>query len=222
MLELVDLLQNPEVELLLGSDGGAKTPVGSFGALIASQASASGTLDRIILEIGGYAYGLAPSSFRAESYGQLAVLRLLLQVQRYFQIPITCKLRLLLDNSGRISRTEKLIRVPKLAPRQCLLSDFDLDLQIRDTLHQLRITPRSEHIHSHQEATLQQQGEDLPWKVQINSRCDEIATDYLRRQSQPVTQVPFLPASKVALVVNGTTITSRIPSQLRHHCSSTF
>ena len=39
MLELVDLLQNPEVELLLGSDGGAKTPVGSFGALIASQAS---------------------------------------------------------------------------------------------------------------------------------------------------------------------------------------
>ena len=76
MPALLEVLTNPAVELLLGSDGGAKATVGSFGAVIASQVSEHGTLDHIILEIGGYAYGLAPSSFRAESYGQLAVLRL--------------------------------------------------------------------------------------------------------------------------------------------------
>ena len=220
MQELLELLANPGIELILGSDGGARDPVGSFGAVMASQQSAHGTQDRIILEIGGYAYGLTPSSFRAESYGQLAILRLLFHIKTYFKIPLHCEFRFLLDNSGRISRTATLLRNPNLAPRRCLISDFDLDMQILDTLQQLGITPKAEHVHSHQEEALQADGEPLPWAVQINTRCDEIATDYLRRQSTPVTTVPFLPASKVAVVVNDITLNGRIPSHIRHHCGA--
>jgi hypothetical protein len=102
------------------------------------------------------------------------------------------------------------------------MADFDLDMQILDTLQQLGISPSSEHIHSHQEADFQDSDEPLPWKVQINTRCDEIATDYLRQQSRPTTKVPFLPATKVALVVDDITITGRIPAQIRHHCGATF
>jgi hypothetical protein len=158
-----------------------------------------------------------------ESYGQLAVLSTLLQVQQYFPLHSTCKLCFLLDNSGHILRTKKFLQSPRLAQRpQCLISNFDLDLKIRDTLKQVQISPSVKHVHIHQEDALQQQGEPLPWKVQIKSCCDEIATNYLRHQSQPVTKLTFLPASTIAVVVNSTTLTSRIPSQLHHHCSSTF
>jgi hypothetical protein len=147
---------------------------------------------------------------------------LLFQLHRYYEAPIECKLRFLLDNSGRISRTKRLLTTPALAPRQCLMADFDLDMQILDTLTQLGISPSSEHIHSHQDETLRDSDEPIPWKVQIDSRCDEIATDYLQQQSQPTRKVPFLPATTVALVVEDTTITGRIPAHLRHHCGTTF
>jgi hypothetical protein len=54
--------------LLLASDGGAHALQGSFGCLLA-------TLDTILLNCGGRAYGAdPPRSFRAEGYGMLAIL----------------------------------------------------------------------------------------------------------------------------------------------------
>ena len=85
----------------------------------------------------------------------------------------------------------------------------------------MNLRTSDEHIHSHQDETLRDPEDPIPWKVQINTRCDVIATAHLRRQSHPVLLVPFLPASKVALTVNNRTITSRLPSQLRHICGST-
>jgi hypothetical protein len=56
----------------------------------------------------------------------------------------------------------------------------------------------------------------MSWKIQINSRCDVIATDHLRRQATPALLVPMLPASRVSLAINKRTITSKVATQLRH------
>jgi hypothetical protein len=93
-------------------------------------------------------------------------------------------------------------------------------MQIRDTIQQLGINTTDEHIYSHQEPP--QQGAPIPWKTQINERCDAIATDHLEDQSTPILDVPFLPASIAQLNVHRRTITSRLPTQLRQICGSTM
>ena len=214
------LFRDPQVELILSSDGGAKDRLGSYGALIASQESPLGQADKILVEVGGIAFGDTPRSFRAESYGQLAILRLLLHLSLYLRCPIQCKCRFLLDNSGRLTRTRHILRHPQPSPRRCLLSEFDLDLQIRDTVGAMQLRTSDEHIHSHQDENQEAPDASTAWKIQLNTRCDSIATEHLQRQTDPILLVPFFPASKVALTVDRRTITGRIPSQLRHHCGS--
>jgi hypothetical protein len=220
--DLRRLFGNPEVELILSSDGGAKDSMGSFGALLASQSDDQDSLDVILVEVGGIACGDTPRSFRAESYGQLAGLRLLYHLTIFLGVPALCRFRFLLDNLGRLTRTRRLLLHPRPSPRTFLSADFDLDMQIHDTLSQLNIRTRDEHIASHQDESAHLPDNPKWWKVQLNSRCDIIATDHLRRQTHPILSVPFLPASRVALEVGGRTITSKLPSQLRLLGSSTF
>eukprot|EP00980_Cylindrotheca_fusiformis_P014528 scaffold3908_cov99-Cylindrotheca_fusiformis.AAC.1 len=73
--DLIQQLTDPQQELILGSDGGARDPIGSFGAAIATPSPTATTTGAILVEMGGIAFGLATSSFRAESYRQLAPLR---------------------------------------------------------------------------------------------------------------------------------------------------
>jgi hypothetical protein len=218
--DILPLLTNPLIELILGSDGGAKDRLGSFGALLASQEGPHGTTDAILAEIGGAACGDTPRSFRAESYGQLAIVRLLFHISRHYGITIRCRCRFLLDNSGRLKRTRTILQQPQPPPRRYLLSDFDVDMQIRATIQHLGLTTTDEHIHSHQAPP--QPGEPIPWKTQINERCDAIATDHLERQTAPIINVPFLPASIVQLNIRRRTITSRLPTQIRQLCGSHF
>jgi hypothetical protein len=150
--DVLGLLISPQVELILRSDGGTKDRRGSFGALIASQAGPHNTLDRILNEIGGIAYGDTPRSFRAESYGQLAIVPLLFHFTCHFHIRIRCRCRFLLDISGRLRRTRTIIHQPHPTPRRYLISDFDIDMQLQDTLPKLRLCTADEHIHSHQES----------------------------------------------------------------------
>jgi hypothetical protein len=219
--DVLGLLTNPDVELILGSDGGAKDRRGSFGALIASQTSPHNTEDKFLVEIGGIAYGDTPRSFRAESYGQLALVRLLYHFTCHFHITIHCRCRFLLDNTGRLRRTRTIIQQPKPTPRRYLISDFDIDMQLRATLLKLQLRTVDEHIYSHQEHT-QSNAEALPWKMQINSRCDELATAHLRLQTKPSIQVPILPASIVMLELHQRTITRALPTQIRHICGSSM
>jgi hypothetical protein len=123
-----------------------------------------------------------------------------------------CRFRFLLDNQGRLTRTRRFIHQPMPSPRTFLSADFDLDMQISDTLRQLNIRTRDEHICSHQDDDPTQQEGRLSWKVQIYSRCDVIATDHFRRQTKPALLVPFLQASRVSMAVNKRTITSKLPT----------
>jgi hypothetical protein len=220
--DILRLLQAPDIELILGSDGGAKDRLGSFGALIASQMIPGISDDAILVETGGIAFGDTPRSFRAESYGQLASLRLLFHLTCFYDVRPLCSFRFLLDNQGRLTRTRRFIQHPTPEPRTFLNADFDLDMQIKATLNHLQIRTKDEHIRSHQDDDPTHPEGPLPWKVQINSHCDVIATDALRRQINPGLLVPFLPASRVSLAINRRTITSKLPSQLRHLGGSSF
>jgi hypothetical protein len=89
-------------------------------------------------------------------------------------------------------------------------------MQISDTLTQLNIQTSDEHIRSHQaDDPTSLNGDPVPWKMHLNSRCDTLATAHLRQQSKPTLLVPFLPASRVALAIKERSITRKLPAQIR-------
>ena len=66
------------IPLIHVRDGGAKDGAGSFGTVIALECE-NDEHHGIVTELQGQAFGPEPGSFRAEAYGMLAGLRLLLQ-----------------------------------------------------------------------------------------------------------------------------------------------
>jgi hypothetical protein len=70
-----------------------------------------------------------------------------------------------------------------------------------------------EHVKGHQDEA--EDGEPLSWEAQLNQRCDELATDHLASAMTVLPKVPFLPASRVDLTIQGTTLTHHFPSQIR-------
>jgi hypothetical protein len=84
--------------LFVVSDGGASDERGSFGALLATD-------DEIFVKLSGSTEGAAPGSFRAESYGCLAIFRLVYHFRQYHLIDsITCLHHFYCDNQGLITR----------------------------------------------------------------------------------------------------------------------
>jgi hypothetical protein len=94
--DIMTLLQDPNKQLILSSDGWAKDRRGSFGAVMASQPDRWSPTGAILMEIGGIAFGDTPRSIRVESYGQLAILRLLLHFTIYYNVRPECRFLFLL------------------------------------------------------------------------------------------------------------------------------
>ena len=53
------------------------------------------------------------------------------------------------------------------------------------------------------------------WPSILNQRCDALATQALAEATDPQPAVPFLPACRATLSIDGVTITHHIPTQIR-------
>ena len=207
---LLKLLRSKH-KVFLASDGGAHDPLGSFRCLIATKS-------KILTENGGQASGANPRSFRAEGYGMLSILRLLYHLTQYYDIPqIRGPVKMVCDSESLITRIKTSLDSKICRPRRKLFSEADVEAGITDTLQLLQLNIRFQHVHSHPEK--HHPNAPLSWDETLNTRCDELATHHLEAATTPKPLVPFIPASKAHLQVNGTTITHHIPTQLRYMCS---
>jgi hypothetical protein len=103
-------------------------------------------------------------------------------------------------------------------PNHCLSSECDLESGIVDILKRLPVTFSCNHVKGHQDANTAVA--DLPWEAQMNCHADACATDYLENWSEPSKIVPFVPASKVSLAIDGAAITRNAARRLRLAASS--
>ena len=184
------LLQTKE-NIYICSDGGAKDDIGSFGAVIANN-------KEILIHVTGQAYGKAPRSFRAEGYGILAILRFLLHFTQFNNISTQGKLKIYSDNEGFIIRVKQIKDFTHILPRRGMLSESDVELQIRDTLQLLQTDIELQHVLGHQDTN--KEIRELSWPAQLNIQCDILATNKLRTLN-PQNTVPTLPASKIMLQI---------------------
>jgi hypothetical protein len=133
--------------LYVVSDGGAAKELGSFGAVLASD-------DTIFVTLSGSTEGATPGSFRAESYGCLAIFRLLLHFcHYYYQLDTIGTLNnFFCDNLGLVTRLNHAAGPLQPFPRHFLRSDIDLELQILETIRLLDLSLSYTHVLGHQDA----------------------------------------------------------------------
>jgi hypothetical protein len=179
--------------LFVVSDGGASDERGAYGAVLA-------TADAILVKISGSTEGALPGSFRAESYGCLAILRFLYHFRRYNQLdPILCRNNFYCDNKGLITRLTFAAGPLSPFPRHYLQSNIDLEMQILDTIRLLGIDLHYHHVKGHQDSAAAPKT-PLSRQAQLNVECDLLATAALHT-ARPSPLVTYLPASKVAVII---------------------
>jgi hypothetical protein len=94
---LIEHLQTDQA-LFVVSDRGADAECDSYGAVLA-------TADAVLVKTSGSTEGALPGSFRAESYGCIAIFRLLYHFLLYFGLdPILCLNTFYCDNKGLVAR----------------------------------------------------------------------------------------------------------------------
>jgi hypothetical protein len=214
VLDLPALLTALEdnVAFYLASNGGAIPFKGSFGAVLA-------TSDVILAECGGRAQGADPRSFRSEAYGLLAITRLLLHLRAYYHLNVSrLTLTLVCDSKSLLDRLTAFIDLTRVVPRRFLFSEADAEMAILDTFRELKADITLEHVEAHQDT--KHPNRPPTWPAILNTRCDAIASDKLSSAVDILRKVPFLPASKISLEVQGVTITHHLPSQLRRSSNS--
>jgi hypothetical protein len=198
--------------LFIVSDGGAAGNSGSYGALVANNTET-------YVSVVGTTEGLLPGSFRAESYGCLAILRLIFHLVTYHRLPPTSFLHnFYCDNQGLVTRLQKAAGPLKRFPRHYLRSDIDVEMQIVDTLRLLAISLTYIHVKGHQDDDPQanQTGPTKPLSRQavLNIECNRMVTAALLN-APTAPAITFFPASKVTLSVDGITVTRKLPRMIR-------
>jgi hypothetical protein len=190
-------------DIMLCSDGGATRITGSYGWVIS-------TTDKLILWEGqGPVYGPDPGSFRAEGYGALAVLRFLKRYIEYFDVhtDVTTerKSKFYCDNEGLIKRIKQAMQRNFSIPNSCLKSEYDIEAPILSTIRELQaltLVFTCDHVMGHQELN-----KNSKWEAFMNDRADVLAADYLQRNPEERTSIPFCPISKIYLHVKGVPVT---------------
>jgi hypothetical protein len=123
--------------LYIVSDGGADGDVGSF---------------EIFASLSGHTEGIEPGSYRAESYGCLAILRLIYHLVTFYSLqPTVFRHTFYCDNESLIKRLTKAAGPHAPFPRHFLRSDMDIEMQIQDTLSLLAISLTYKHVKGHQD-----------------------------------------------------------------------
>lgn len=209
--QLINLLRQRQ-SLYLCSDGGANKLIGSYGSAIAIN-------NQLLIGIRGRAFGLKSGSFRAESYGMLALVCYIYHLTIHYSIQLQSTLKIYCDNLGLLKRIYNSQKKTNNSPRQFLFSKIDVEMQIIDTLTIMNTTAcKFAHVKGHQDDNIP--FKNLSWPAKMNVYCDQLATKELNSISTPSGEVSLLPASRVMLMINNTTITHHIPTQIRRYWSS--
>jgi hypothetical protein len=193
--------------IYLASDGGASPRKGSYGWVLQVG-------DLPIARGKGAAQGSDPHSFRAEGYGMSSGLLYLLQIHLRYGIERQRGVRdkLICNNQGLLTRIERATAWKYMTPNVTLSAEWDLESVIVDIYQELGITFEFTHVKSHQD----DDGpvDALTLEAQLNVQADALATEALKH-APTYNKVMLFPTAKCQLILDGVSITSKIPQAIR-------
>jgi hypothetical protein len=204
---------NAESTTYISSDGSViDQKYGSFGYTITIP-----TTRARLVKGAGPVPGTRMSSFRAEAYGVLAVLRFLLRLSEYTRTTIQTKVIHWIDNQSVLKRLRRARLASPQSPNETLRPDWDVVHAVKTTLGQLaQVQYEFEWVRSHQDN--QQPYHTLPLEAQINCDADTEATQFHSTSQGRIQQVlvPMIPSTKAQLAIQGHTVTAYYKQTIRN------
>ena len=182
----------------------------------------------------GPAFGAKPSSYRAEAYGMLSILRFLLRLGEYCadalypNILLVCdnlslvrnvlhhqhplEAEYLLDEDWSPTDSDDLLQSLK-NPSSTMASDWDVLNEICCTLDELPFRPTIRHIKGHQDRDTEYT--QLSLSAQLNVDADAQATIFQDNYGRPRPLAFLMPHAGASLQINNETITYNLKSFIR-------
>jgi len=203
--EFFRLISEPTV---LSTDGSVQGHRASFGWVLS-------TLDgHRFATIVGPAFGCKPTSYRAEGYGLLSVVRFLYHVKTKFEITVNC--RVLCDNKSMVKQVNRCPTLENESPNSTMQAEWDLLAEIWNTINTggLSGSVTFEHIKGHSDDT--KEYDALTLFQQLNVDADSLADGYIvHHWEDKYDTAPLLPTSGVQLHLKHGTVSSRLKRELR-------
>jgi hypothetical protein len=222
------LTSNPFVS---ASDGSVKFAThGSFGWIISLPNG------RRLATCSGPVYGAKPSSYRAEGYGMLSLLRFLVRLFEYCGVQVvSTDCSIVCDNSSLVNKViayqspypmdvmldddwdpfdQPSLESSNKSTTATLAPDWDVLNEIRHALHDLPLRPSFQHIKGHQDRDTPY--EHLPLLAQLNVDADNAAEAFQRNHGCHRPHVLLFPHAGAQLQIADETITYNIKSFIRN------
>ena len=189
------------------SDGSVRGDMGAFGWCISHS-------DGTRLATGmGPAQGSAPSSYQAEGYGMLAILRFLVRLCEFCgSKPLGTAM--FCDNQALVNRIIKRLHCTRWYPNETITSDWDVIQAIISTLQTFDQCPYIEHVKGHQDDVTAYAL--LSLEAQLNIDADAAATEYQEAFGGRRWKVPRISGNRAQLSLSHKTITHHYVKNLRH------
>ena len=189
------------------SDGSVRGDMGAFGWCISNVHG-----ERLATGMGP-AQGMAPSSYRAEGYGMLAILRFLVRLCEFSGSPPLCT-AMFCDHLALVNKIVKRIRCTHWYPNETITSNWDIIQAIVYTLQTFPKCPEIKHVMGHQDnhTTYDQ----LPLEAQLNVDADAAATKFQDSYGSRRWQVPRICGNRAQLYLSNKTVTHHYVKNLRH------
>ena len=185
------------------SDGSAPKNRGSFGWIL------SDTKGERLVRCRGPVFGYAISSYRAEAFGMLSLLRFLMRMTEMHQT-VAKRAKppyLVCDNQSLVRSVTRMTEFPTIFPNTTMEAEWDCLAQIVQAVKSLgEVAPTIDHIAGHQDEETPYEQLSIP--AQLNCDADQLANAYL--QDNPVmehTHSTIFPAGECVLQLNQGTIT---------------
>ena len=194
-------------QALYTSDGSAPNFTGSFGWV------SSLPCGRRIATCSGPAFGYRTTSFRAEAYGMLSYLRLIIRACEYTNANLPAQVRGFTDAKSVLDQTFKFLGFPFYYPNVTMCADWDILQAIVSSLRQFPIPPTLAHVEGHQDKTTHVS--NLPLPTQLNVEADALAGAFVYNDTQDATVVPRITGNSVQMHTPKGTISSKLKPAIR-------
>eukprot|EP00980_Cylindrotheca_fusiformis_P024905 scaffold12690_cov177-Cylindrotheca_fusiformis.AAC.2 len=152
------------------SDGSEARTSMAFGWVVAAP-------DGFRLATGsGPAFGSQPSSFRAEGYGMLSMVKFLLQLRQTSGSTDQWKIQCATDSQGLVTAVKNCLTYDEPFPNVTLDPEYDIIHEIVMTCRQAKLEVVLSHVKGHQNTRTD--FDELTLPEQLNIEADELAREY--------------------------------------------
>jgi hypothetical protein len=200
--------RNPSTRCHGVSDGTEDNSCMSFAWVLA------GPDGRRLAQCASPAFGSQASSYRAEGYGVVSLVKFLSFLKRFCLSGRSWRVKIGADNESFITKVNQAMAYETPFPNVTMDPDYDLIAEVVQTVRLSTLAVSFVHVLGHQDSRTDFDDLDLP--SQLNVEADRLAGVFRQAHPSPNPYVPRLSTNRAQLHLSGNSITRKYRSAIRY------